>query len=133
MEDLRRLIGSNIKKHRSKRGLTQEGLAGLSGLHTTFIAHIESGRKVCSIKSLQKIAAALNTPLHLLLVKEDLTNIPSYDTPTRKLISMVREKSDSEKDLIISIAESVLKSNKRKPSRSHCMVAPAMKMLPSSA
>ena len=110
---LQKLIGLKVRGFRTKRDLTQEGLASMSGLHTTFIAHIESGRKVCSIKSLNKIASALGMPIHLFFTGEAGSPEIVYDQPTRKIISMVNERTDAEKEMIISIAASLFRKSKK--------------------
>jgi transcriptional regulator with XRE-family HTH domain len=107
--NLRKKIGSRIRKYRLQRNLTQEDLAEKANLHPTFIAHIELGRKVCSIKSLEKIANALKIPIHLLFTDPQKPSAKLYDSTTQKLISMIREESDYNKKLLISIASSLFK------------------------
>lgn len=113
MDEIKKIIGSRIREFRLKRNLTQEELASKADLHTTFIAHIESGKKACSIKSLEKIASALKIPIYLLLTKSGIISEIAYDHPTKKLISMIKDKSDNDKELLFSIASSVFqKKNK---------------------
>ena len=109
--NLQKIIGSRIREFRHKRGLTQEELAHKSDLHTTFIAHIESGKKVCSVKSMQKIASALNVSTdELMRLPERQTKRVSYDHYTEKIISLVREENDASKQLILSVISSILKN-----------------------
>ena len=107
LQELQKIIGFRVKEFRIKRDLTQEELASKANLHTTFIAHIESGKKVCSIKSLKKISLALRVPIHFLLIKSEKMPEISYDLPTKKLISMIKDRTDAEKELLISIVSSV--------------------------
>lgn len=109
---LQKIIGSKIREFRTKKGLTQEELASKADLHTTFIAHIESGKKVCSVKSLKKIASALKIPIQSLFTQSQKDHETPYDVPTRRLISMIQNSTDREKELVISIAASVLKKRK---------------------
>ena len=111
--DIKKLIGSKIRELRIKRSLTQEELAHRSDLHTTFIAHIESGRKVCSVKSLQKIASALNIPVFVLLQTDRIPSVTKYDPHTEKLLSLIRDKSDADKQFLISIASSLFERDKK--------------------
>ena len=53
-------FGRKLQRARKKFGLTQEKLADAIRLSTTFIGLIETGRRKPSIKTLQKIASALN-------------------------------------------------------------------------
>ena len=46
---------------RTARGWTQEQLAEQAGIHVTFVSGIECGRRICSLKRLARLAAALQT------------------------------------------------------------------------
>ena len=59
-EDITKRIGLNITILREKKGLTQEKLAELAGLHRAYIGQIERGEKNIGLINLQKIAKALN-------------------------------------------------------------------------
>lgn len=58
-----RRIGHKIKTLREEKELSQERLAGLSGLHRTYISGLERGVRNPTITSLTKIARALGVPL----------------------------------------------------------------------
>ena len=67
MTKIYQIVGDKIKKRRLELKITQEALAELSGLHRTYIAGIEKGKRNISIKNLEKIAKALKvTPSDLL-------------------------------------------------------------------
>lgn len=53
-------FGRKLQRARKKSSITQEKLADATRLSTTFIGLIETGRRRPSIKTLQKIASALN-------------------------------------------------------------------------
>ncbi len=53
-------IGSQIRKYRKLRGLTQEQLAELAELDTKHITRLESGKHIPNAKTLKKLADALN-------------------------------------------------------------------------
>jgi len=57
---LRKILSSNIRKERLRKGLSQEALADLSGLHRTYIGSIERGERNVSIDNIGKIANALS-------------------------------------------------------------------------
>ena len=61
-------IKNNIKKYRNNKGFTQEKLSELAGVSTDYISEIERGKKVPSIKRLDKIAAALGIPAYKILM-----------------------------------------------------------------
>lgn len=60
MRDLPEEPGTRILKMRKKRGYTQEKLAELADISVQFLADIERGRKSMTLKTLRRIAAALN-------------------------------------------------------------------------
>lgn len=57
---------SPFKVWREYRGLSQEQLAKAAGLSKPYISHIESGKRVGTIESLQAIAKALKVSIDLL-------------------------------------------------------------------
>ena len=60
-------VGFNIRKIREERGLSQEELAGLAGLHRAYVGQIERGEKNIGLKNLEKIAKALGVSIKVLL------------------------------------------------------------------
>ncbi|HAT1820079.1 TPA: helix-turn-helix domain-containing protein [Legionella pneumophila] len=52
-------IGSQIKKLRSSKGYTQEGLAAAASLGRTYMGRVERGEQNISIQNLIQIAFAL--------------------------------------------------------------------------
>ena len=68
-------LGLMIKKYRMSKGLTQEELSFESGLHRTYIGHVERAEKNITIKNVEKIAKGLNIDIAQLFdfskLKED--------------------------------------------------------------
>ena len=58
--DILKILGKNIKLYRSQLGWTQEELANLSGVYRTHLAGIETGNLNPSVKTVEKLAKALN-------------------------------------------------------------------------
>ena len=50
--EILRVIGDNIRKHRNKKGWSQEDLAFECGLHRTYIGSVERGEKNITILNL---------------------------------------------------------------------------------
>lgn len=67
MEDWRVIVGTNVRKRRQDRGLTQEQLAFAAEIDLTYVGGIERGRRNPSVVVLARIAAALRVePAELL-------------------------------------------------------------------
>jgi len=58
--DTIKLFGEKVRKLRVERGLSQEKLALLAGLHRTYIGAIERGERNVSLKNIEKIAKTLS-------------------------------------------------------------------------
>jgi transcriptional regulator with XRE-family HTH domain len=67
MRDWRVIFGSNVRKVRQQRKLTQEDLAHEADLDLTYIGGIERGKRNPSLMVMARIAEALSTPLVRLL------------------------------------------------------------------
>ena len=57
----------NVRKMRKQKGLTQEKLAEFADLDRTHIGLIECGQRNVTIRSIEKIAKALEVPAYILL------------------------------------------------------------------
>jgi transcriptional regulator with XRE-family HTH domain len=65
--DLQRTVGRNLRAHRERRGYSQEAFAQLLGVHRTYLGGLERGERNLTLKSVERIAAALSVdPLDLL-------------------------------------------------------------------
>lgn len=56
-------VGNRIKKLRGELGISQEELGFRSGVHRTYIASLEVGKRNISIATLEKIVKALGVSL----------------------------------------------------------------------
>ena len=65
--DIRQVAAENIRFIRQKRQLSQEALAGKTGISVSYIGYIERGDKAITIVKLEKIAKVLNVTPGLLL------------------------------------------------------------------
>ena len=63
MADIKKIFGKNVRTYRETRGLSQEKLAYLCGLHRTYIGSIERGERNISLGNIQKIANALQVKI----------------------------------------------------------------------
>lgn len=60
MDDICTRVGFSIRRQREKEKISQEKLAEFSGLHRTYIGQVERGEKNLTLRSLERIAKALN-------------------------------------------------------------------------
>ncbi len=65
--DVRRRVGTNVRRIRQERGYSQEGLAFECGLHRTYISGVERGIRNPTILVLDRIASGLDVPAARLL------------------------------------------------------------------
>lgn len=65
--EARRRIAENIRKLRSERGLSQEGLAELADFHRTYVSQLERCVTNVSIDGLERLAMALEVDIRVLL------------------------------------------------------------------
>jgi transcriptional regulator with XRE-family HTH domain len=65
--DMRRIVGSNVRRLRLEKNLTQEQFAELSGLSQQYISGLERGHRNPTVVTLYEIATALKAqPVDLL-------------------------------------------------------------------
>ena len=66
-EELAGIVSKNLIRFREENHLTQEEVAELVGISTSFYANLERGKKSMSLLVLRKIADALNISTDYLL------------------------------------------------------------------
>ena len=62
-------FGAELRAVRVRRGLSQDDLAAVSGLHRTYIGGIERGERNPSLTNIGRLAEALDVPVAELLVR----------------------------------------------------------------
>jgi len=67
MGDINKQVGFNIRRIREEKGLTQEQLGALAGLHRAYIGHVERGERNIGLKNLERIARGLDVDIWVLL------------------------------------------------------------------
>ncbi|TFW57984.1 helix-turn-helix domain-containing protein [Bradyrhizobium sp. MOS001] len=67
MQDWRAVLGSNVRRIRQQRRMTQEKLAFEAEIDLTYMGGIERGKRNPSLLVMARIAEALSVPLSKLL------------------------------------------------------------------
>lgn len=73
MKSINQTFGLQVKRYRKKKGISQEELASISGLHRTYIGSIERGERNVSLNNVEKIAISLGVVVIDLLKNEEPT------------------------------------------------------------
>lgn len=71
--DIIKVFGSNVKKYRTQKGLSQQTFAEMAGLHRTYISAIEREKRSIALENIQKIADALKIDTYLLFIDKDIS------------------------------------------------------------
>ncbi len=56
-------FGKALRNYRNARGISQEALADLAGIHRTYVGDVERGERNISLLNMMRLTAALRTPL----------------------------------------------------------------------
>lgn len=68
-DDILKRFGLTIKRLREKKGISQEKLGEISDLHRTYIGMIERAEKNVTLKSIEKLAKALEMEISEIFVE----------------------------------------------------------------
>lgn len=66
--DIVKVFGTNLRKYRTRLGVSQEKFAEMCGLHRTYISDIERFQRSISLDNIQKIADALDIETYKLFI-----------------------------------------------------------------
>jgi transcriptional regulator with XRE-family HTH domain len=92
MKDIRFVLTENIKFFRQQAGLTQQQLAEKCGIATPYLGEVETSKKDPSIKTLTKLASALNVEVYMLFydrksdVKSDTIRLKDMHGDIKKIM-----------------------------------------------
>ena len=95
-------VGRKIRAFRLEQGLIQEALAEAADLSSTYVSHVERGRKKASLESLIRIAAALHITVDRLLVQVQESDTSAY---IPEVCDLLRDCSAAERHVIFQISQ----------------------------
>ncbi|MGR3220223.1 MAG: helix-turn-helix domain-containing protein [Candidatus Anammoxibacter sp.] len=107
MEDIIKKLGARIREERRKIKFTQEGLAKRTDLSVDFIGYIERGNRSPGIKTLERIAKALNVETYELFIFEKNKKAKDNEAAIKKLILSLDNKKPEYMKFMSSIMKQV--------------------------
>lgn len=109
-------IGSRIKEARLKAGLSQEVLAELTSISTSFMGQIERGERSPSMPVLTRLSKALEFPLSRIVDQHEVRETRAeykVRPKLKQLIKLSERADDATLDIFLKIFR-VLKRHERK-------------------
>ena len=70
MMDIIKVFGTNVRKYRTEKKISQEKFAELCGLHRTYISDVECFRRSIALDNIHKIADALEVDTYKLFIED---------------------------------------------------------------
>jgi len=102
-------VGLNITTIRRRKGITQQELAGKTGLDKTTISYYERKSVAIPLKNLQKIAAVLNVSADVLLNGKPSKIDLEVGKPLLKRFEKAKTLSSEKQKLIIDLIDNLSK------------------------
>lgn len=68
--DILKVFGTNLRRYREERNISQEKFAEMAGLHRTYISDVERFQRSISLGNVQKIAEALDVEVYKLFMED---------------------------------------------------------------
>jgi transcriptional regulator with XRE-family HTH domain len=111
LAELIKKLGERIRYIRKEKGLSQEQLGEVSGLHPNFIGAIERGEKNVTVESLVRIAAGLDISMEQLFRYID----PMEKTDALgEIHELLEQRSGEDRKLILQLIKTVFEWEKEK-------------------
>ena len=109
-------IGQNVKRLREDRGIKQNEIADLIGMHRSNYSKIENGQREISIVAIDKIASYFNISIdELVHMGNDLPKEVSLeDKTTVEQVKLIQELDQEEKNMVFKMVETFLTKKKFK-------------------
>jgi transcriptional regulator with XRE-family HTH domain len=105
--DITEEIGNRIRYYRKDRKLSQEELAEISGLHSSYIGQLERGIKSPSVDTIYKITKGLDVTM-----ADFLRNIEMFDTDedtyAMKSYLLIEQENESDQKHLYEIIKNIV-------------------------
>ncbi len=100
-------LGKRIRSERKKLNLTQEQLAELINVSTTYVGLVERGERSITLSKLVQVANSLGVSVDYLLIDSVSENTDSQE---KLLLQLFATANDEEKTMILEIAKLIIKN-----------------------
>lgn len=103
-------VGQYIKRLREDRGIKQNEIADLIGMHRSNYSKIESGQREISIAAIDKIANYFNMTINELvhLGKDIPEEVSLEDKTAVEQVKLIQELDQEEKNMVFKMGETFL-------------------------
>lgn len=105
MDNIRDVVGKNIRFYRQAKGFTQERLAEKIDISSSYIGYLERAQKCPSLELLAKISEALDIEPSLLLSPPD-----NGDDELKRIMSLLKGKAPYSVAFVHNVAAAYFKS-----------------------
>lgn len=107
----RSILGKKIRAERKRLGLSQEQVAEMINVSTSYIGLVERGERSVTLEKLISLANCFHVSLDSLL--QDNISVPQ-SFQDEQIYKLWNQASEREKNLILSIVHSILDFSKKK-------------------
>lgn len=104
-------LGSRIREERKRNRLTQERLAELVDLSVDYIGYIERGKQAPYLKTLERIAKALNVEVYELFIFEEWRKGKDREGAVKDLVLVMRNKKTEDIRFVTAILRQIFDRN----------------------
>lgn len=108
MSRISEAVGSQIRTLRQERGISQEKLALIAGVNTSYVGQIERGIRSPTIDMLDKLAQALEVDVVDFFGSEINREIYSNPEALNKLIFELRTRTEDEQNAVYDFVKRLL-------------------------
>lgn len=106
-----KIIGSNVRKRRKLKGMTQEQLADLAGMSFSYLGKIERGEYNVKIQTLEKVAKALECSLAALLSDSVFKDVEMTE-PVLEAAAILLKEDDENQRKAVDILRFIFRTEK---------------------
>jgi len=109
-------IGENIRLLREERGIKQQEIADLIGMHRSNYSKIESGQREISVQALDKVAHFFETTIDALVhpTQQIPTEVKVEDKTLLEKLKLIDELEEEDRSMVFKMIDTCLTKKKFK-------------------